>query len=263
MLIGLFNNCYTRPDSWGGVEHGTYRLSQVPKVQDGRPCPAVRLRLPGRCHSLQGLGLHEPGLRAVQDMPANLRFAASRRILLEFDLDGYASQTSDDGVRVSSVGDSQLGMQYVLRHEDENGPGTAVAYFIKLPTASNSKELGSGRVDHSFLFLTSRTYRRVTLDFNAVYLLSGRTSKPGHASSGQGAFAASYGLTRRVSLQGEISGVGRNDDDPGALSALGAVAYQVNRRLVLDGGVRFGLTHDAPVSGFIGGITFGISNFYR
>jgi hypothetical protein len=44
--------------------------------------------------------------------------------------------------------------------------------------------------------------------------------------------------------------------------ALAAVTYQVNKRLVLDAGVRFGLSHDAP-SGFIGGLTFGISNFYR
>jgi hypothetical protein len=207
--------------------------------------------------------LNEPGLRAVQDMPATLRFAASRRILLEFDFDGYISQTSDDGVRVSSVGDMQFGIQTVLRHENERGPGMAVSYFIKAPTASSSKGLGSGRVDHSFLFLISRTYRSVTLDFNAVYLLSGRTSDTGHASSGQGAFAASYALTTRFGLQGEISGIGRLDTDPGALFALGAVTYQVNRRVVLDAGVRFGLSHDAPATAFIAGITIGIANLYR
>ena len=204
-----------------------------------------------------------PGLRAVQDMPLTLRFAASRRILLEFDIDGYISHTPDDGMTVSSVGDLQFGIQSVLRHENDRGPGIAVSYFFKAPTASSSKGLGTGRVDHSFLFLTSRTFGRVVLDFNAVYLLAGRTSDPGHSSSGQAAFAASYGLTRRLGLQGEISGVGRNDAEPGALFALGAVTYQVNKRMVLDAGVRFGLSHDAPAAGFVGGITFGIANFYR
>jgi hypothetical protein len=45
--------------------------------------------------------------------------------------------------------------------------------------------------------------------------------------------------------------------------ALAAVTYQVNKRMVLDAGVRFGLSHDAAASGFIGGLTIGISNFYR
>jgi hypothetical protein len=70
-------------------------------------------------------------------------------------------------------------------------------------------------------------------------------------------------LTRRFGLQGEISGVGRNDAQPGALLALGAVTYQVNKRMVLDAGVRFGLSRDAPADGFIGGITFGIADFHR
>jgi Putative MetA-pathway of phenol degradation len=159
-----------------------------------------------------------PGVRAVQDMPFTLRFAASRRILLEFDLDAYISQTPADGMRVSSVGDLQFGIQSVLRHENDNGPGIAVAYFIKAPTASSSKGLGTGQVDHSFLFLTSKTLGRVGLDFNAVYLLAGRTSDAGHSSSGQAAFAASYGLTKHLALQGEISGVGRIDAEPGPCS---------------------------------------------
>jgi Putative MetA-pathway of phenol degradation len=204
-----------------------------------------------------------PGTRAVQDMPLTLRFAASRRILMEFDLDGYTSETLARGARVSSVGDSQFGIQSVLHHENGRGPGIAVSYFIKAPTASSSKGLGTGRVDHSLLFLTSKTLGRFTLDLNGVYLLAGRTSDQGHASSGQGAFAVSYGLTRRFGLQGEISGVSRNDTEPGAIQALGAIAYQVNKRLVLDAGVRFGLSHDAVASGFIGGLTFGIANFYR
>jgi Putative MetA-pathway of phenol degradation len=196
-----------------------------------------------------------PGTRAVQDMPLTLRFAASRRIL--------TSETLARGARVSSVGDSQFGIQSVLHHENGRGPGIAVSYFIKAPTASSSKGLGTGRVDHSLLFLTSKTLGRYTFDFNGVYLLAGRTSDQGHASSGQGAFAVSYGLTRRFGLQGEISGVSRNDTEPGAIQALGAIAYQVNKRLVLDAGVRFGLSHDAVASGFIGGLTFGIANFYR
>ena len=49
----------------------------------------------------------------------------------------------------------------------------------------------------------------------------------------------------------------------GAMFALGAVTYQVNRRLVLDSGMRFGLTHDTPRAGFFAGMTVGLANLYR
>src|SRR3989440_833497 len=101
---------------------------------------------------------HAPGLRAEQDMPFALRFAASRRVLLEVDVDGFISQTTEDRKSVVGFGDCQLGIQAVLWHEDKSMPGIAVAYYIKAPTASGSKGLGTGRVDHSFIALISKSY---------------------------------------------------------------------------------------------------------
>ena len=45
--------------------------------------------------------------------------------------------------------------------------------------------------------------------------------------------------------------------------ALGAVTYQINRRLVLDSGLRFVLTHDAPRSGLFAGLTIGVADLYK
>ena len=203
-----------------------------------------------------------PGIHLQQDMPLALRFAVSRRLLLEFDGDSPSSQT-DAGVRTTGAGDSQLGIQVVLQHEKESRPGFSLAYYIKLPTADSAQGLGTGRVDHNFIALVSKKVGGTTLDFNATFLFSGRTTENGHAASGQGALAASRNVTRRVGIQGELSGYSRSDAQSGAMLALGAVTYQLNQRLVLDSGLRFGLTRDAPRCGLFAGLTIGIADLYK
>ena len=203
-----------------------------------------------------------PGIHLQQDMPLALRFAVSRRLLLEFDGDSPSSQSAA-GMRTTGAGDSQLGIQVVLQHEKESRPGFSLAYYVKLPTADSVKGLGSGRVDHNFIALVSKKIGGTTLDFNAIYLVSGRTTDNGHASSGQAAVAASHNVTKRMGIQGELSGYSRNDAQPGAMFALSAVSYQINRRVVLDSGLRFGLTHDAPRNGFFAGLTVGVCDLYK
>jgi len=195
-----------------------------------------------------------------QDTPLALRLAVSRRLLLELDTDSPFSQSSG-GFRTTGAGDTQLGAQVVLRHEDAHGPGVALAYYLKLPTASEG--LGTGRFDHSVLALVSKKIDETTFDFNAVYLNAGRTSQPGRASSAQAAFAASRDLPKNFGLQGELSGMTRNDEQPGALFALGVATYKLNRRLVLDCGLRLGLTPEAPRVGAVAGLTVGVAQLFR
>ena len=61
---------------------------------------------------------HAPGVRVTLDTPVALRFAVSRRLLLEFDGDDQTSQTVG-GAHTTGIGDTQLGMQFVLQHEKE------------------------------------------------------------------------------------------------------------------------------------------------
>ena len=203
-----------------------------------------------------------PGGASAEDTPLALRFAVSRRLLLEFDGDTPVSQAAG-GHRTTGAGDTQLGIQLVLLRETPSRPGVAFAYYVKLPTASADKGLGTGRVDHSLLALVSKKSGETVFDFNAAYLLAGRTTRPGHASSAQAAFAASRDVTGRVGLQGELSGYTRNDAQPGAAFGLGVVTYQVNRRLVFDCGLRVGLTSDAPRVGAVAGLTVGVADLYH
>jgi hypothetical protein len=196
------------------------------------------------------------------DTPLALRFAVSRRLLLEFDGDSPTSQAAT-GVRTTGAGDTQLGMQAVLEHEAASRPGVALAYYVKLPTASAALGLGTGRVDHNLLALVSKKLGETTFDFNAVYLLAGRTTGAGRTSSGQAALAASRNVTRRVGLQGELSGFSRNDAEAGAAFGLGVLTYQLNRRLVFDCGLRLGLTNEAPRIGAVAGLTLGVADLSR
>lgn len=210
---------------------------------------------------------HASGVSTEQDTPLALRFAVTRRLLLEVDGDSPISQKTSDNelgtIRTSGFGDTQLGIQAVLQPENQFRPGIALAYYIKLPTASSQKGLGTGKVDHNFIGLVSKKVGQTTVDFNAIYLLAGRTSRNGFASSGQAALAASRNLSKRFGIQGEISGISRNDEQFGAMFGLGVVTYQLNRRVVFDGGLRFGLTSAAPRVGIVAGITIGVADLYK
>lgn len=198
-----------------------------------------------------------------QDAPLNFRFAVNRRLLLELDTDNPYSQTDKSGFRQTGAGDTMLGIQAVLQPENKSRPGVSFAYYVKIPTASERKNLGTGKVDNSFIGLISKKFGATTVDFNAIYLLAGRTSRSGDASSGQAALAVSQSVAKKFGIQGEISGYSRNDEQTGAVFGLGAATYQINKRLVLDSGLRFGLTRDAPRVGVVAGITIGVADLYK
>jgi hypothetical protein len=198
-----------------------------------------------------------------QDVPVALRFAVNKRLLLELDSDSPYALKNPFGRTETRGGDTQVGIQAVLQKENEKRPGIAFAYYIKLPTADARRGLGTGRVDHIFIGLVSKTVKKTTVDLNAIYLLAGNTTDRGHSSSGQAAVAVTQNLTKRFGVQGEVSGFGRNNRQPGAIIGLGVATYKINRRAVLDGGIRIGITRGTPRAGVVAGITFGIANLYK
>src|SRR5947209_14566192 len=106
-----------------------------------------------------------PGPSSEQDTPLALRFAVSRRLLIEFDSDTPISQSAD-GIRNTGTGDTLLGAQVVLHDESKTRPGFSLAYYVKLPSASAAEGLGTGRVDHNFIALVSKNIRGTTFAFH-------------------------------------------------------------------------------------------------
>lgn len=201
--------------------------------------------------------------RTQQSLPLALRFAASSRLLLELDLDTVKSETDETGQRFTGIGDTRLGFQIVALKDTQEHPALAFAYYIKLPSANEDKGLGTGRMDHKIMALLSRKFGQTEMDINVAYLNVGRETSARRASGGQGAIAFAYEFKNNFGVEGELSGQSVDDVQPRGVYALGALTYKVNRRFVLDGGMRFGLNPDAPRVGVFAGMTVGVASLYK
>jgi Putative MetA-pathway of phenol degradation len=201
--------------------------------------------------------------RAQQAAPMTLRFAVSKRLLLSAAIDTVVSETDEMKMRSAGVGDTRLGFQVVAREHTEKSPAVAFAYYVKLPSASQSKGLGTGRIDHSLVVLISQKAGKTDVDFNAAYLNVGREDSSRRASGGQAALSVSRQFENKLGYVAEIGGQSVDDVQPRGLYALGGLTYKVNRRLQLDGGLRFGLNPAAPRVGAFTGLTVGLGNLYR
>ncbi len=201
--------------------------------------------------------------RAEQTLPLTLRFAASKRVLLEADLDVLKSETDEEGARMTGVGDTRLGFQLVALEDTEEHPALAFAYYVKLPSASREKGLGTGRVDHRLVGLLSKKFGETDMDLNVAYLNVGREDSGRRASGGQAALAFSREFENHYGFEAEVSGQSLDDAQPRGVYALGALTYKVNRRLRLDGGARFGLNPEAPRVGVFAGMSVGVADFFK
>jgi Putative MetA-pathway of phenol degradation len=201
--------------------------------------------------------------RSEQTAPLTIRFAATERLLLELNLDTVKSERDETGERMTGIGDLRLGFQAVALKDTEKHPALAFAYYVKLPTASEEKNLGTGRVDHKILLLLSKKLGQVDMDLNGGYLIVGREGADGWVTGGQGAIAFSGEFKNGVGLIGELSGQSKDDVQPRGLFALGALTYKANRRLIFDAGMRFGLNHDTPRFGVFAGVTVGVADLYQ
>jgi hypothetical protein len=204
--------------------------------------------------------------RREQTVPLNLRFAATSRLLLELDIDAVKSETREEfGQRETQtgVGDTRLGVQIVALKEKPKHPALAFAYYVKLPTASEEKELGTGRFDHRVTLLLSKKFGKTDLDINASYLNVGREDGSRRADGAQLAVSLSREFENKFGVEAEISGQSLDDVQTKGAFLLGALTYKLNRRLRFDTGMRFGINRDAPRFGVFAGFTVGAIDFYR
>jgi hypothetical protein len=206
---------------------------------------------------------HADEFRTQQMAPLTLRFAASSRLLLELQLETVESNTDENGVQETGVGDTGLGFQVVALKETKRHPALAFAYFVNLPSASREKGLGTGRFDHKVTVLLSKNFGEAEIDINLAYFNVGRGDSDRRASGGQGAVSFSYEFENNFGIDGELSGQNLDDDQPRGIFALGALTYRVNKRLRLDGGVRFGLNPAAPRFGVFAGLVVGVADLFK
>jgi hypothetical protein len=192
-----------------------------------------------------------------------LSFAAHKQLKLEFDLDTIVWETDRVHNGSNGIGDAHVGFQVTALKDTKQHPSLSFAYLMKLPLASEAKELGSGRVDHKIIGLVSREVGATDIEFNAALLVNGREDQSGWSTGGQFALGFSRELKHGFGVQGELSGQSIESDQPQGAYALGALTYQTNWRTGFIGGMRFGLTADAPRFGVFAGVTISVANLYK
>lgn len=206
------------------------------------------------------------GYRSRQSMPIALCFAATDRLRLDLDVDGFVSQLERACGRTVGIGDTMLGFKAIAIDKPKERVALAVSYAMKLPSASEDRGLNTGRVDHNPRLILNRVFNKTDYRINLSYLNVGRKEGGGRASGAQFMFTVIQALPKSFGVIAEVYGQSVDDVQPRGVYTLGALTYKVNRRPRLDAGLRgapFGVGRDAPHVGVFAGLTIGVADFYR
>ena len=188
-----------------------------------------------------------------------LRYGVTPRLDVRWGSGNYMVQTGDPSAE--GIGDQWLGARFRFHEQTRATPAFAVMYNIKIPTAEPSKHLGSGYVDHTFLFIASKDLGKYHLDFNTVGTLAG--SAAGHDG------AAQFGLALWRPVNGKLAFVieSYGGPQPGTSNRFGAAVlgatYNVSPRLVFDTAYYKTYTAGSPRQQFTIGATYTIGPLLR
>jgi len=196
------------------------------------------------------------------DLTGGLRFGILPNLDFHWSSADFLHVMDANGDR-TGFGDTWLGAKYRFLNQSKFRPSLGFFYQVKVPSGSVVKGLGSGQVDHSFAFLISKDIRRIHFDFNAIPLLAGRPEGTGFDHNTGLALSGAAPVTRRLGFVMEGYGyTSLNAEGPAFASLMAGVTYEVNPRFVLDSGVDFGVTHDAPHKRVWIGATYAVANVY-
>ena len=193
---------------------------------------------------------------AEQTLPTLLRYSITDSLALDVGFDGFTSQVPTGGsIRTTGFGDSTLGAQWVALPQSSARPAVALAYAVKLPTATNG--VGTGEVDHRLQLLVSRKLGQVEVNGVATYLNVGEEPNV-RTSGGSFAVSASQEFSTHVGYVADLSHQTVDAEVPKGTFVLGAVTYKMSDAAQLDAGVRAGLSSGSPRVSVIGGVSVGI-----
>lgn len=115
------------------------------------------------------------------------------------------STTGNHG-NVSSFGDIRLYGKYHFFEEADFVPALTAKYTLKAPTTTDHKGLSTGEFDHQIVFLASKLFDRIELDFNLAYTYIGEPEDKVYSNEIGGAFACQYAFTERFIGTVELTG---------------------------------------------------------
>lgn len=187
-------------------------------------------------HSWLGQQTHE------NDFGALVKFSLLCDLEIRWSPDTWVSQGGHTG-----FGDNWVGAQYRFHRQRHRMPAMAASYMVKIPSASPSRGLGTGRVDQQIKFLASKDLGTTHFDFNVSALVIGRRASGGLDTAVESDLSFSHPLWKQLALTGEIYGDTRlNDSVPGFTSTLWGLTYALTPRFVVDAGLDTAVTPNAP-----------------
>ncbi len=168
----------------------------------------------------------------------------------------YLFEYPKEGKSESGLGDTELKIKYRFVDEEDWFPAFAIAGRLKIPTASESKGFGSGKMDLNINTIVTKQFgKKWLLNLNLGYTFTGE-----HRLDNEFNYSSSvqFILSDKWTLVGEVVGVnnfnGRNGDDP--LSGLLGTQYNITENAVWDAGIEIGMNRAAPNFRLTTGVTF-------
>lgn len=190
--------------------------------------------------------LHSPEIHSAEETPLSLRYALLQSVALDVNFEPVVSQVDQQPRnRHTAFGDTVIGGQWVAREQSASAPAVALAYYVKLPTASNSEDIGTGRIDHRLAFLGSKKIGDADVDVTVAYLNVGDRDA-GRSSGALAAVSVEQEFKNKIGYLAEWSHQTEDAELPRGGYALGAITYRLSEAARLDAAARFGLTKAAP-----------------
>ncbi|MFQ5823870.1 MAG: transporter [bacterium] len=203
------------------------------------------------------------------DSPLVLKLGAMRNFELFVGLSPMMSVSN--GSSKTGFGDMAFGGRVRFKESTINSPSLAGQFSIKLPTADESKGLGTGEVDFNFLFILSQSFGNVGMDFNMGFSILGNP-EGGNNAQILGILTFSRLITAKFSGYGEIyvnHGIELDDtesnsfenDEAVFIGAVG-VSYSPSALLVFDAAFNFNLSNAPFDFQVLAGVTATLTRFW-
>ncbi len=191
---------------------------------------------------------------AQRALATSVRYGLTPRLDLRWAIANHIWQGGGGTRSLEGAGDQWLGARYRFHEQGRFAPAMAFLYTSKLPLANPAKGLGTGYVDHQFVFIASRDLGKNHFDFNTVGTLAGNSR--GHDGAAQFGLALTRPITPKFSGILESYGGGQPGTSARFGAAFAGVTYAPRPQLVLDGAFSRTYTAGSPRQQILFGFTY-------
>lgn len=169
---------------------------------------------------------------------------------------GYLFFHPKEGEKESGFGDTELTLKYRLTNETPWVPSFGIKGALKIPIASESKGLGSGKADLTLKAIATKNLsKRLALSLNLGYTFIGEHRVDNDLTYSLGAV---FAMSDKWAMVGEVGGSnkfsGRREDRP--FFGLIGTYYRLTDNVICDVGLEVGMNKAAPKYRVTTGFTF-------